>query len=132
VQSFSNIIETSLAPILSPDTDGLYSTDNEVFENAKRNLDTDVLFVHFHGIDDEAHTYGPYSDEVGNRIALIDGYVRYLAENWTGGKIIILADHGLRCVYDDPTRLGDHSGISREEMVVPYIITNGATEGKIQ
>jgi len=122
VQGFSNIIETSLMPVLSPDTDGLYGTDNEVFENAKRNIDVDFLFVHFHGIDDEAHTYGPYADEVGARMALIDEYVRYLVENWGDGKIIITADHGLRRVYDDPNRLANHYGISREEMIVPYVI----------
>jgi predicted AlkP superfamily pyrophosphatase or phosphodiesterase len=125
VQGFSNIIETSLMPILSPDADGLYGTDNEVFENAKRNLEVDFLFVHFHGIDDEAHTFGPYADEVGERMALIDEYVRYLAENWGSGKIIIVADHGQHNVHDNPNRLGDHSKISHEDMIVPYVITGG-------
>jgi len=49
VQGSTNVIETSLFPLLSPNADGLYGTDNEVFENASRNLDADLLFVHFKG-----------------------------------------------------------------------------------
>jgi predicted AlkP superfamily pyrophosphatase or phosphodiesterase len=127
VQSDSNIIETSLMPVFSPDADGLYGTDNEVFENAKRFLNADFLFVHFHGIDDEAHTYGPFTEEVGARMAHIDEYVRFLAENWESGKVIIVADHGQHNVYDDPSRLGNHYKLCHVDMIVPYIIAQGGT-----
>jgi len=122
VQSTTNVIETSLFPILSPDADGLYGTDNEVFENARRNLDADLLFVHFKGIDDIGHTYGPYSEEVGARLALIDGYVQYLAGSWGQGTMIITGDHGMHHTHDDSRRLGDHYRFCHEDIIVPYII----------
>ena len=122
VQSSTNVIETSLFPLLSPDADGLYGTDNEVFENARRNLDADLLFVHFKGIDDVGHTYGPYTEEVGVRMALIDEYVRYLVENWGSGTVIVTADHGMHRIYGNPYRLGDHLRFCHEDMIVPYII----------
>jgi predicted AlkP superfamily pyrophosphatase or phosphodiesterase len=123
IQGHSGIIQTSIMPTLSPDADGLYGTDNEIFENASRNLDVDFLFVHFHGIDDEGHTYGPYAGEVGTRMALIDGYVQHLVENWGRGRLIVIADHGMHDNYGDPHRLGDHSRYCHEDMIVPYIIT---------
>ena len=122
VQGATNVIETSLFPLLSPDADGLYGTDNEVFENAKRNLDADLLFVHFKGIDDTGHTYGPFSEEVGARLALIDEYIHYLAGNWGHGTVIITADHGMHQTHDDPHRLGNHYRFCHEDIIVPYII----------
>lgn len=122
VQGHTNPIATSLVPILSPGTDGPYGTDGNVFENARRNLDADFLFVHFHGIDDDAHSYGPYAPEVGARMALIDEYVRYLVENWGSGVVIITADHGLHRIYDNPYRLGDHYKFCHENMIVPYVV----------
>jgi len=122
IQGASNPIQTSLLPIFSPDRDEFYGTDNSVFANAQRNLDADFLFVHFKGIDDTAHTYGPYADEVGARMALIDGYVSYLAERWGSGTVIITADHGMHRVYDNPDRLGDHFTNCHEDMIVPYAI----------
>ncbi|MCL2409817.1 MAG: alkaline phosphatase family protein [Oscillospiraceae bacterium] len=123
IQGHSGIIQTSLLPILSPDADGLYGSDNEIFENARRHLDADFLFVHFHGIDDMGHTYGPYAEEVGVRMALIDECIQYLVENWGYGTVIITADHGMRRIYGNPYRLGDHGNICHEDMIVPYIIT---------
>jgi len=123
IQGHSGIIQTSLMPILSPDAGGPYGTDGEIFENARRNLDVDFLFVHFHGIDDMGHTYGPYAEEVGVRIALIDGYIQYLVENWGHGTVIITADHGMRRIDGNPYRLGDHYKFCHEDMIVPYIIT---------
>jgi len=121
VQGSTNVIETSLFPLLSPDADGLYGTDNEVFVNASRNLDADLLFVHFKGIDDTGHTYGPYSEEVEARLTLIDEYIHYLAGRWGNGTVIITADHGMHQTHDDPQRLGNHYRFCHEDIIVPYI-----------
>ncbi|MCL2201181.1 MAG: alkaline phosphatase family protein [Oscillospiraceae bacterium] len=122
IQGHTGIIHTSVTPLMSPDVDGKYGTDNEIFENAKRNLDVDFMFIHFQGIDDEGHTYGPYSPEVAARMALIDGYIEYLVENFGPAAVIITADHGMRDIEGNPFRLGDHLDISHEEMIVPYIL----------
>jgi len=138
IQGHSGIIQTSILPILSPDADGLYGSDNEIFENARRNLDVDFLFIHFHGIDDMGHTYGPYAEEVGVRMALIDEYVQYIVENWSWAgdelnvwyerTVIITADHGMRRIYGNPYRLGDHYKFCHEDMIVPYVIFSQSTK----
>jgi len=121
VQGHTNPIGTSIMPIFSLAVEGRYRTDDVVFANVKRNLDADFLFIHFHGIDDNAHAYGPYAVEVGEKMAQLDGYINYLADNWGVGNVIIVADHGLHRVYDNPGRLGDHFKVSHEDMIVPFV-----------
>ena len=123
IQSNSNIIETSMMPIFSFDHDGELGTDNEVFENAKANLSADFLFVHFHGIDDEAHTYGPYSEEVAERLEIVDDFVRQLVEGFGEGTVVIVSDHGLHPVAGHPDRLGNHDHVSHEDIISSLIIT---------
>lgn len=122
IQGHSGIIQTSLMPILSPSVGGPYGSDSEIFENARRNLDADFLFVHFHGIDDMGHEYGPYAKEVGVRMAVIDEFVRYLVNNGEHDTVIITADHGMHEVQGDDDRLGNHYRFCHEDMIVPYII----------
>lgn len=121
IQGHTNPISTSVMPIFSLAVEGSYATDDVVFENARRNLDADFLFIHFHGIDDNAHAYGPYAIEVGEKMAQLDGYINYLVDNWGVGYVIIAADHGLHPVYDNPGRLGDHFKVSHEDMIVPFV-----------
>jgi len=123
VEGDVKLIDTSLMPRLSPDTNGKNGTDDEVLQNAKQFLDVELLVVHFHGIDDEATTFGPYSGEVAARMNLLDGYVKQLAALWEG-KIIVTADHGLH-PETGKDRLGSHGIFCREDMVVPYIIMDG-------
>ncbi|MCL2023834.1 MAG: alkaline phosphatase family protein [Oscillospiraceae bacterium] len=114
------MLETSIAAVLSSDKND-NGTDDEIFENALKNLDNDLVFVHFHGIDDAAHTYGPYSKEVEAKIREVDGYVKELAARWQG-RIIVTADHGLHNENTSHDRLGNHGRVGREDMLVPYVI----------
>jgi len=77
----------------------------------------DLLFVHFHGIDETAHAFGPHAEETRRYIAEIDGYVRSLAESFDG-RVIIVADHGLHPTQDG----GNHGVFLPEDMVVPYVV----------
>jgi hypothetical protein len=122
IEGNTSLIRTSLPPILSPDLNGVNGTDDEVYDNAKNAIAEapDLLFVHFHGIDDHATTYGPYAPETLEKIAYIDGLVADLAAAWSG-RIIITADHGL---HQTPAG-GDHGVFCAEDMLVPYIITTG-------
>ncbi len=125
IEGDASLIRTSIEPVLSPDIGGNPGTDDEVYRNALSALgeNPDLLFVHFHGIDDDATTFGPYSDENMKKIREVDDYVKYLVERWDG-KVIITADHGLHDVKE-PTKLGSHGTLCREDMIVPYIICNG-------
>ena len=110
---------------MSPDLNGLNGTDDEVYANALQAMgdNPDLLFVHFHGIDDIAADFGPYAPETLAKIAYIDGLVKDLASRWHG-VIIITADHGLHETPDG----GAHGIFCAEDMLVPYIITMGVSK----
>ena len=111
IESRNALIKTSIAPVLS-------LNDEEVYENARKNLASDLLFVHFHEIDDTAQQYGPYARQTLQKIREIDGYVQALAQDFDG-RVIITADHGL---HEAPDGGGYHGDFKSEDMIVPYII----------
>lgn len=125
VEGNIKLIQTSTEPMLSVDQDS-NGTDREVFENAIEQIGkSDFLFVHFHGIDDQAHEFGPISAQTMDRIAQINDYVKKLVESFTG-SVIITSDHGLRSqVSTDESASGSHGRISYEESIVPYAIIKG-------
>ena len=126
IEGNTSLIRTSLPPVLSPDLNGVNGTDDEVYANAKVAMveNPDLLFVHFHGIDDVAATYGPYAPETLAKIFYIDALVAELAAAWSG-RIIITADHGLHLTSNEISGGGDHGVFRAEDMLVPYIITRG-------
>jgi len=105
-------VGSSLRPVLS-------LNDGEVYTNARDALaaNPDIIFIHFHGIDDAAQDYGPYARETLDKTEEIDDYVRVLAESF-GGRVIITADHGLHETEEG----GAHGIFSAEDMIVPYIV----------
>jgi len=108
----ASVIKTSLRPKLA-------LSDADAFMLVKQALadQPDLLFIHFHGIDDTAHAHGPHAEETNQYIAEIDGYVRNLVEGFDG-RVIIVADHGLRETEDG----GNHGLFLPEDMVVPYVV----------
>jgi len=127
IEGNTSLIRTSLPPVLSPDLNGLNGTDDEVYDNAIKAMAEapDLLFVHFHGIDDAAAEYGPYAPETLAKITYIDSLVEDLAAGWSG-RIIITADHGLHQTSNEITGVaGDHGVFCAEDMIVPYIMTAG-------
>ncbi|MCL2671828.1 MAG: alkaline phosphatase family protein [Clostridiales bacterium] len=119
VEGNTTLIKAFLSPTLSPDLNGENGTDDEVFANAVAAMADmpDLLFVHFHGIDDIATAFGPYAPETMAKIAYIDALVAELAALWQG-CIIITSDHGLHETEDG----GAHGVFCAEDMLVPYII----------
>jgi len=109
VEGSHALLRTSLTPVMS-------LNDAEVFSNAHKNLAADLLFVHFHEIDETAHAHGPYAEETLQKISEIDGYVQALCEEF-GGRVIVTADHGLHETRDG----GDHGQRRPEDMEVPYV-----------
>ncbi len=120
VEGDGALIKTSIAPVLSPDLNGENGTDDEVLDHALAHLDAGLLVVHFHGIDDVATTFGPESAETTARMALLDGYVKRLADAWDG-RVIVTADHGLHSQnVEGDDRKGAHGIACAEDMLVPY------------
>ena len=79
----------------------------------------DLLFVHFHGIDDTGHTYGPGSPEQLAAIWGVDAAVGELMEAAPEDTLIlILADHGQHRVQEEDS-LGNHGHLIEEDMLIP-------------
>lgn len=119
------ILKTEIEPVLNLDNNGDGFTDDEVYKSTMEAMgkDYNLVFTHFHGIDDSGHTYGDLSLETMEFIKRVDAYVEEIASKWKG-KIIITADHGMHSTEYG----GDHGEFRYEDMVVPYIIMDGGNQ----
>jgi hypothetical protein len=112
-------------PQLSADLDGNGSTDDNVLAHALGVLRAgppDIFFVHFHGIDDAGHTYGPGSPEECAVVAEEDAAVGHIVELLPSGTLVIIfADHGMHDV-DEEGRLGNHGHLVERDMFIPIFV----------
>ncbi len=116
------ILKLEIESVLNTDRNSSGTIDDEIFNAAMESLASDAAFiaVHFHSIDDAGHGYGIFSDDAMERVRVIDSYIEQLASKWDG-KLIITADHGMH----DTEEGGNHGEFRFEDMVVPYILTDG-------
>ncbi|MEL7646907.1 MAG: alkaline phosphatase family protein [Sedimentibacter sp.] len=113
------ILNTESEPVLHTDLDNDGDTDDEMYDSALKACgeDYDLIFLHFHGIDDRGHSYGPMDEETLDYIETVDGYLKSLSDEWNG-KIIMTADHGMHETEDG----GGHGLCCYYDMVVPYFV----------
>lgn len=111
------ILNTEIEPELHLDMNKDSDTDDEMFESALNAAkgDYDLIFIHFHGIDDRGHTYGTESQETMDYIKKVDGYMKEISDVW-GKSIILTADHGMHNIEGG----GSHGECRVEDMIVPY------------
>jgi hypothetical protein len=107
---------------LSGDRDGNGGTDDNVLANTLAVLEQgvpDILFVHFHGIDDAGHTYGPGAPEEMAKIREVDEAVGQVLDALPEGVLVIVfADHGMHAVQEEG-RLGNHAHLIERDMLIP-------------
>jgi hypothetical protein len=107
---------------LSGDRDGNGGTDDNVLANTLAVLERgmpDLLFVHFHGIDDQGHEVGPGAAPEEDKIREVDAAVgEILGELPPRTLVIIFADHGMHLVNEDG-RLGNHGHLIPRDMLIP-------------
>ena len=107
--------------ILSGDKDGNGSTDDNVFLNTLSIIETglpNLLYIHFHGIDDMGHAYGPNSTEVWEKIEEIDGYLEEIIHLLPKDCMVItFSDHGMHGIAGKNDK-GNHGNLIDEDMVV--------------
>lgn len=122
VEGDIKILNTSLEPMLNVDRNSSGIIDDEILETALECVDGgyNLLVVHFHGVDDSGHSYGDIHPSTMEAISRTDGYVRELVSRWKG-KVIITADHGMHSTPE----AGNHGEFCYEDLIVPYIITDG-------
>jgi hypothetical protein len=111
--------------ILSGDRDLNGGTDDNTYNNAMEVISGPMprlLWIHFHGIDDLGHTYGPDDPILDEKIIEINGYLKQIYAALPEDTLIIyFADHGMHAVHEEG-RLGNHGHLIIEDMLVPVII----------
>jgi hypothetical protein len=113
IEGHSRLLITNIEQTFStPDTGR--ATDKPVFDNAMkaRAGSPDLLFVHFHGVDDINHDFGVHSAEAIAKIAEIQEYIRLLLEGFSG-RVVLVSDHG-------HLEAGGHGEFTHEELFTPY------------
>jgi hypothetical protein len=111
--------------VLSGDRDLNGGTDDNTYKNAMQVIlgaMPRLLWIHFHGIDDYGHTYGPDDPILDEKIIEINGYLKQIYAALPEDTLIIyFADHGMHTVYEEG-RLGNHGHLINEDMLIPVII----------
>jgi len=107
---------------LSGDRDGDGFSDDNVYEKALdviRSGMPDILYIHFHEIDDMGHSYGPESSQYSSAIERVDQYLSDIYNRLPESTLIIIfADHGMHTT----TEGGNHGTLTANDLVIPIII----------
>lgn len=110
---------------LSGDRNGDGKTDDEVLANTLAVLEAgqpDLLWVHFHGIDDVGHRYGPGAPEEQAMIRFVDQAVEQILDNLKPDTLVIIfADHGMH-LEGNEGRQGNHGNLIEEDMLIPIFL----------
>jgi hypothetical protein len=113
--------------ILSGDRDDNGSTDDNTLQNALKVMSDDMpdfLSVHFHGIDNAGHTFGPLTAEEKAKLDEVDEHMRLLVEALPPSTLLlVLADHGMHAVREEE-RLGNHGSLLADDMLIPLWIAH--------
>jgi len=106
---------------LSGDRDGNGYSDDNVFTNSLEVIQSnmpDLLYIHFHEIDDMGHSYGPDSKEYESALIRVDGYLENIFEALPENTfIIIFADHGMHATQGG----GNHGTLTAADLIIPII-----------
>lgn len=109
--------------ILSGDRDGDGHTDDNVLANSLEVIQTsmpDLLFIHFHDVDDQGHSFGPDSVEYEAAITRVDGYLSQIYQALPEDTFVtIFADHGMQ--NDASSTGGNHGQLTPSAMIIPII-----------
>lgn len=107
--------------MLSGDRDGNGYSDDNVCTNSLDVINTnmpDLLYIHFHEIDDMGHSFGPDSQEYENAIVRVDDYLAQIYQALPDNTIIaIFADHGMHAVGNG----GNHGTLIADDLIIPII-----------
>jgi predicted AlkP superfamily pyrophosphatase or phosphodiesterase len=79
----------------------------------------DLFWVHFHGIDDAGHTYGPGAPEEAETLREVDAAVGELLDALPAQTLVLIfADHGMHAVAEGE-RQGNHGNLIVRDMLIP-------------
>ncbi len=106
---------------LSGDLDNNGYTNDNVYENSMQVIQTempDLLYIHFHDVDDMGHEFGPNSEEYETSLIQMDEYLaniyNVLPQNTF---VVIFADHGMHTTDEG----GNHGTLMSLDMIIPIL-----------
>jgi len=106
---------------LSGDQDGNGFSDDNVLKNSLEVINSgmpDLLYIHFHEIDDMGHSYGPESKEYEAAAVRVDDYLSQIYDALPIGTFItIFADHGMHAEGEG----GNHGNLIPTDLIIPII-----------
>jgi predicted AlkP superfamily pyrophosphatase or phosphodiesterase len=106
---------------LSGDRDGNGYSDDNVCMNSLEVIKTnmpDLIYIHFHEIDDMGHNFGPDSEEYEDAIIRVDEYLSQIYQALPDHTFIaIFADHGMHKTEDG----GNHGTLTAVDLIIPII-----------
>lgn len=117
LEGSGNLIVTSVQPQYS-------TSDYQIYQKALQAVQNgiDLIFVHFHEIDDVNHAYGPLSSQAKSKVLVTEGYIAFLTAQFDG-VVVIVPDHGHNTLYDgDGKAYGKHGMFTALDMYVPYYL----------
>lgn len=107
--------------ILSGDKDGNGFSDDNVLSNSLeiiQNKLPDLLYIHFHEVDDMGHSYGENSMEYEDALIRVDNYIEQIYQSLPEYTLIIIfADHGMHTTSDG----GNHGTLTAHDLIIPII-----------
>lgn len=106
---------------LSGDRDGDGYTDDNVLANSLDVIQSgmpDMLYIHFHGIDDMGHSYGPDSPQYEMALIRLDEYLSQIHQELPNRSFIaIFADHGMHRKAGG----GNHGTLTALDLIIPIV-----------
>ena len=106
---------------LSGDRDGDGFSDDNVLHNSLdiiQNEMPDLLYIHFHEIDDMGHNYGPDSPQYLAALQRVDEYLAKIFDALPPDTFIaIFADHGMHATNNG----GKHGALTEKDLVIPIL-----------
>jgi hypothetical protein len=106
---------------LSGDQDGNGYSDDNVYMNSLKVIQTempDLLYIHFHEIDDMGHSYGPESKEYQDALVRVDTYISEIYKALPDDTfIVIFADHGMHTTPEG----GNHGCLVASDLIIPIL-----------
>lgn len=109
--------------ILSGDRNNDGYTNDNVLSNSLEvitNRMPDLLFIHFHDVDDMGHEFGPDSEQYETAIKTVDSYIAQIVAALPENTFItIFADHGMQ--NEENGNGGNHGQLTKESMIIPII-----------
>ena len=118
IEGQSSLVNLNMEQTLNADQNG-NGTDDEVQKSALAAVSsgTDMIYVHFHGVDDIGHADGPLSAQAFAKAKELDGYIAALKQKFFG-SIILISDHGMH-ETNAAQESGEHGAFMPSDMIVP-------------